>query len=244
MIKFGTDGWRALMDTDFTMENVEKVAQAYADHLVETVAAPNKHAARVVVGYDFRKNSEDFAARFADVLAANGVEVALSDCACPTPAVSFTIVRGKYDGGVAVTASHNPPGYNGIKLKTDFGGSAEKNITDAVERRLGKNPVRRSPDGQPLPKTQNLIGPYLDFLKSYLKLDVLRAAPYGILVDSMHGVGAKNIEQILSGGKIGIETIRGERDVTYGGYAPEPIPKNLVPSIEKMNRHLLRGSNV
>ena len=234
MIKFGTDGWRALMDTDFTMENVAKVAQAYADHLAETVAGPKGRAPRIAIGYDFRKNSENFAARFAEVLVANGVEVLLSDRACPTPAVSFTIVQEKLDGGVVVTASHNPSGYNGIKLKTDFGGSAEKNITDAVERRLEKNPVRGISSS--VPKTVDLTRPYLDFLKSYLRLDVLRSAPYSILVDSMHGAGNGHIADILAGGSIRVQTIRGQRDVTFGGYAPEPIPKNLAPSIELMKK--------
>ena len=236
MIKFGTDGWRALMEGDFTMENVSKVAQAYADYLNSVVRPAKKRGPRVAMGYDFRKNSEDFAKRFAEILIGNDIEVLLTDQPCPTPAVSFTIVKEGFDGGVAITASHNPAGYNGVKLKTDFGGSAEKGITDAVENFVGKNPVRAKASSAGAPATRDLNERYLVFLKNYLRLDVIKASPYRILVDSMHGVGAKNIENILSGGKIRVQTIRGERDVTYGGYAPEPIPKNLVPSITLMKK--------
>ncbi len=124
-IKFGTDGWRALMDKDFTPENVDRVAQAFADYLNgEAAKRPEKRTPRVVLGYDLRKNSENFAKSFAEVLNANDIEVLFASRACPTPAVSYHIIKGKYDAGIAITASHNPPGYNGIKIKNDFGGSA------------------------------------------------------------------------------------------------------------------------
>lgn len=237
MIKFGTDGWRALMDVEFTMENVTQVAQAYADYLNQAVRQPQKRQPRVVIGYDFRKNSENFAGRFAEALIGNDVHVLLADRACPTPAVSFTILKEHFDGGVAITASHNPPGYNGVKIKTDFGGSADKSITDAVESLIGKNEIRTQTFSAQTPTLRNLNDRYLEFLKNYLKVDIIKKAPYRILVDSMHGVGAKHIEQILSGGTIRIQTMRGERDVTYGGFSPEPIPKNLVPSISYMKKN-------
>jgi len=233
-IKFGTDGWRALMDKEFTDENLLLVAQAYADYLTKESRAGQ--VSRVVIGFDFRRNSEHFAKLFSEVLAANGIQVLLGTHACPTPAVSSAIVKEKFNGGVAITASHNPPGYNGVKLKTDFGGSAEKNITDAVERWIGKNPVLRKPAPGGKVETRDLNEKYLGYLKAYLDLNAIRNSPYSILIDSMHGVGAKNIEEMLAGGKIRVKTIRGERDVTFGGYAPEPIPKNLAPSVELMKK--------
>ena len=235
MIKFGTDGWRAIMDTDFTMENVAIVAQAYGDYLNETIQKTQSRSPKVVIGYDYRKNSENFAARAAEVLLANDVQVLLSNSACPTPAVSFTIVDGKYDGGMAITASHNPPGYNGVKLKSDYGGSAEKNITEAVEGFIGKNPVKTVPSSVKA-QVRDLNTAYLKNLKDYLKLDVIRGADFNILIDSMHGVGGTIIEDILKGGSMRVRTIRGNRDVTFGGYAPEPIPKNLVPSVQLMKK--------
>ncbi|HTL70171.1 MAG TPA: phosphoglucomutase/phosphomannomutase family protein [Candidatus Eisenbacteria bacterium] len=228
VIKFGTDGWRALMDADFTTENVEKVAQAFADFL--NAGAAGKKAPRVVIGYDWRKNSENFAKSVADVLAGNGIEPLLSTQASPTPAVSYAVVDGKFDAGVIITASHNPPGYNGFKIKNDFGGSAEKRITDGVEALIGRNPVRRASGA----KTADLNLKYLEYLKKYVRLDAIKDAPFRVLVDSMHGIGGRNIERVLAGGKIRVTTIRGERDVTFGGRAPEPIPANFTKAAEMM----------
>jgi phosphomannomutase len=234
-IKFGTDGWRALMDKDFTFENVGILAQAFCDYMNEKFQKESKKSApKIVVGYDFRKNSENFAKLFADVMVSNGLEVILSNAACPTPAVSYTIVNEKFDAGIAVTASHNPAGYNGIKIKSDFGSSADKSITDGVESFIGKNQVKKTGFKPNNPVIRNINDKYLVYLKNYLRLDVIKNAPFRILVDSMHGVGAKHIENILAGGKIKVTTIRSERDETFGGTAPEPIPHNLKIATEMM----------
>jgi phosphomannomutase len=231
VIKFGTDGWRALMDRDFTDDNVAIVAQAYADFLKK--AYPGKKP-RIAIGFDYRKNSENFASTASDVLSANDIEVFFTLRACPTQAVSRAIIDKKCNGGLVITASHNPPGYNGVKLKSDFGGSADKNITDAVEALLGKNPVRRGASSKQKAREVDLNIRYFETLKRYINLDAIQGSPYRVLVDSMHGVGGKNVERVLSGGKIKVRTIRGDRDVTFEGYAPEPIPKNLVPSVQLM----------
>ncbi len=211
------------MDQEFTFENVEKVAQAFADFMGS--------GKRVVIGYDYRKNSENFAKVFAEILTSNGIETVLASEAGPTPSVSFTIVKEKFNAGIIITASHNPAGYNGIKIKNDFGGSAEKTITDAVEKLIGKNPVKK---GKTNFVTRNLNDKFFDFLKAYLRLDAIKNAPFHILVDSMHGVGAKRIEELVAGGKIKVTTIRSERDLTFGGNAPEPIAKNLSKATELM----------
>ena len=164
-IKFGTDGWRAIMDKEFTFENVELVAQAFSDYLrAEKTQKGAKNAPAIVIGYDYRKNSENYAKSFAEVLNANGIKVLLSSQACPTPAVSFSIVDQSLDAGIVITASHNPAGYNGIKIKTDFGGSAEKAITEAVEKWIGKNPVRKKPFTAENPTIVDLNQKYLEFL--------------------------------------------------------------------------------
>src|SRR3989338_1381772 len=113
------------MGKEFTFENVARVAQAFSDYLNKERGP--KSAARVAIGYDFRKDSENFARLFAEVLVGNGIETLLAKEACPTPAVSFKIVDQKYDAGIVITPSHNPPGYNGVKIKTSFGSSADKN---------------------------------------------------------------------------------------------------------------------
>ena len=234
-IKFGTDGWRALMDTDYTMENLELVTQAFADLMNEKQKKASKAGPpKVVIGYDFRENSEVFAKRSAEILTGNGIQTILSAAACPTPAVSYTIVDEKYDAGIAITASHNPARYNGFKIKNEIGSSAEKTITDAVENLIGKNPVKKSAFTPQNPVIRDINIKFIQNLKNYLKLDIIKNAPYRILVDSMHGVGADNMEKMLAGGKISVKTIRGNRDITFGGVAPEPIAKYLGPSIELM----------
>ena len=139
-IKFGTDGWRAVIAEDFTFANVDRVAQATADFWnANPIPGTEK---RAVVGYDRRFLSDQFAQRVAEILAANDFIVTLTSEPTPTPAVSFTVKAQNAIGGVMITASHNPPAFNGFKLKAYYGGSAEPSICQAVEAQLDKNPVR------------------------------------------------------------------------------------------------------
>src|SRR5439155_11463408 len=119
-IKFGTDGWRAVIAEDFTFANVERVSQATADYWSRN-AAPGT-GKRVIIGYDRRFLSDQFALRTAEVFSGNGFEVTLTDRRIPTPAVSYMVKAHAAVGGVMITASHNPPAFNGFKLKADFGG--------------------------------------------------------------------------------------------------------------------------
>lgn len=224
------------MDKEFTSQNVELVAQAFSETLNRDLGVKNKTAhPRVVIGFDNRKDSDRFARSAAEVLAGNGIQVLLSREACPTQAVSFMIVHEHFDAGLVVTASHNPSGYNGLKLKSRFGSSADKTTTDAVESAIGKNPVLKK-QVSPNIRINSFNQKYLDFLQQYLRLDLIRRAPYKILVDSMHGTGARHIETLLSGGEIRVTTIRAQRDIHFGGVSPEPIPQNLGPSIERMKK--------
>src|SRR6266567_8111665 len=139
-IKFGTDGWRAVIAEDFTFSNVERVAQATADYWsANPVVGTDK---RVIIGYDRRFLSDQFGQRTAEVFAGNGFEVVLTPVPTPTPSVSFAVKRQRAVGGVMITASHNPPMFNGFKLKSDYGGSAESSTCQAVESFLDRNPVR------------------------------------------------------------------------------------------------------
>ena len=139
-ITFGTDGWRAVISDEFTFENVRRVAQAIAETLLEknghSAAASGHPAPLAVVGFDTRFLSDRYARAVAEVLAANGLCVALARADAPTPAVSFAIPTMKAGGGVMITASHNPPRYNGIKLKSAYGGSATVSDTKQVEAKL------------------------------------------------------------------------------------------------------------
>jgi len=129
-IKFGTDGWRGIIGSDFTFDNVKIVAQAIADYV--------RPKAKLVVGYDTRLLSDEFARTISEVLAANDIKVLLAAHPTPTPLISFTIKDRKLDAGVIVTASHNPPRYNGIKFKANYGGPAEQSVTSKIENLLGK----------------------------------------------------------------------------------------------------------
>src|SRR5262245_7086316 len=121
-IKFGTDGWRAVIAEDFTFSNVERVAQAAADYWKNNPIEQTEQ--KVIIGYDRRFLSNEFAGRTADVFAGNGFQVTLTSEPTPTPSVSYAVKRHKAVGGIMITASHNPPAFNGFKLKSHFGASA------------------------------------------------------------------------------------------------------------------------
>ena len=223
-IKFGTDGWRAVIAREYTFANLERVAQAYADYLLQNNASPS-----VVIGYDRRFLSELFAPRAAEVLAGNGANVSLFDKAVPTPLISWAVKELKADGGVVITASHNPADFNGFKIKAPWGGSAAPETTRAVEELVDANAVKRSnvaiePDSDGLAPA---IESYREQIASYVDLERLRAATGTVIVDPMHGSGGDWVESFLTGGTLNAETIRGYRDPLFGGVNPEPIDSNL-----------------
>ena len=144
-IKFGTDGWRAIIADDFTFENVRKAAQGMAAEML--ASGPGAAELSAVIAWDTRFASERFAAATAEVLAGNGIRCALATRPAPTPATSFSVIDRKANGGVMITASHNPASYNGFKVKSDRGGSAAPDMvarTEAPVERIesGEIPVR------------------------------------------------------------------------------------------------------
>jgi phosphomannomutase len=234
-IRFGTDGWRALIADGFTFENVERVAQAYADFVNQQPTSESPLQKKVVVGYDRRFLSEQFAARAAEVLAGNEIEVSLFDADVPTPLVSWAVRERGAAGGVVITASHNPATFNGFKIKAPWGGSATPETTVAVESLVDARPPQLSrlqPDA-----SSNLaaeVESYRAQVASYVDLERVRALKDRVVVDSMHGSGGLWVESFLNGGRLGVETIRGERDPLFGGVAPEPIDRNLAPLRERV----------
>ncbi len=234
-IKFGTDGWRAIISQDFTFENVRIASQAVADHFV---GAGLKPAPTFVIGYDWRFLSEKYAELAAEVLAGNGIRVLLSDKAVPTPLVSFAIKNKKLSGGLMLTASHNPPYYNGLKIKAPYAGTADEGITKSVEALLGKNPVQsvelKKGIASGMIELSDLKKDYMKFVKSYIDFKHLKNAKINMLVDCMHGVGDGYIPEILKGTKIKITQMRTGRDPLFGGVNPEPIPKNLEATFHAM----------
>src|SRR5215468_11306086 len=200
-IKFGTDGWRARIAEDFTFANVEIVTQALIDYL-KTGKTGGKLS--VVVGYDRRFASELFGRRAAEVLAGNGVDVDLFASDVPTPLVSFEVKRRGMDGGVMITASHNPPDFNGFKFKAPYGGSATPAITNQIENLVGAVAPRRLPfdeaQRQGLAEIIEPDGDYRRHVESLVAINDLRNTDALIIADPMHGSGGRWIESMLAGG--------------------------------------------
>jgi phosphomannomutase len=232
-IRFGTDGWRALIADEFTFENVERVAQAYADYVGrqrQDAAAEASPQAQIVVGYDRRFLSEQFAGRVAEVMAGNGFAVSLFDTDVPTPLVSWAVRERGADGGLVITASHNPHTFNGFKIKAPWGGSATPETTAAVEALLDANPPRLSAlCADAREGLQEPLASYRAQIASYVDLERIRAQRAHVVVDPMHGSGGRWVESFLEGGSLSVETIRAERDTLFGGVNPEPIDRNLAP---------------
>ena len=225
-IKFGTDGWRAIIAEDYTFANVRACAQGVATLLHDSGAASRG----LVVGYDTRFASEDFARAVAEVAAANDVPVYLCQSACPTPVVSYSVIHRKAAAGVVITASHNPPQWNGFKYKPDYGGSASPEIVATLEEHIAR--AQRSGVSRRAAKAAitliDPLPPYLDHIRSLVDIDAIRSAPISVVVDSMYGAGAGIFATLLSGGKAQVTEIHGERNPAFPGMAqPEPIPGNL-----------------
>ncbi len=228
-VHFGTDGWRALIAETFTFENVMACAQATADHFAETYGK----AKPVIVGFDTRFLSEEFALSVARVFAGNDFHVQLADRPAPTPALSYRIVDAKACGGIVVTSSHNPFNWNGIKVKPHYGGSASPEIVADIERRVPA--ILASPVAVKLaPASSDRIVRF-DPLPGYLatvaaKVDIQRLKSSGlrVAVDPMYGAGMGLFERLLGGGTTTVTEIHGERNPAFPGIrAPEPIESNL-----------------
>jgi len=220
-IKFGTDGWRAKMSGPFTLDNVRRAAWG----LGKTLSSRKKRSL-VFVGFDTRRHSPEFAKAAAATLASMGHRAVLAKRLLPTPALSLALKEKKADAGVMITASHNDGSYNGFKIKLPPGVSAPKSFTQKVEANL--------PAGLPGPRKPALaradwLAPYLSTLKTKVDLAALKAAGLKVVVDSMHGVGERHFERLLSGGKTKVRTVGGRPDTDFKGRHPEPIAKNLAP---------------
>lgn len=231
-ISFGTDGWRGIISRDFTFENVRWVAQAVADYLISSGLAGKG----LIVGYDRRFLSREYAEEVACVASANGFNVLLAKDYSPTPAVSWAVKEKGAGGGIMITASHNPPKYNGLKFKETFGGSALPETTGVVEELLKK----RINDGvEPLfiPLEEGLragrinffdpIEGYLGGIKRFVDMDRIGKSGIRVAYDPMHGAGAGFIKALLEEAGVEVKEIRQDENPGFGGVSPEPIDKNI-----------------
>jgi phosphomannomutase len=226
-IAFGTDGWRAVIADRFTFDNVRRVADAIAvaGRTLKPPASIDANA--LVVGFDRRFLSREFASAVAESLRGAGYRVLLSDRPTPSQTISFTARHRTILGGIMVTASHNPPSYNGIKFKAWYGGSALPEMYDAIAASMDRRDAR---EGGTIGET-NILDDYVDALRAQVDLRLLRSAKLAILHDPMHGSGAGIPANVLGGG---IDGIREDVNPSFGGVNPEPIPENLGASREVM----------
>ena len=235
-IKFGTDGWRGIIADDFTFDNVRICAQAVAEYLKQS--GLDKQS--LVIGYDTRFASEDFAAAAAEVITGNDIRVHLCLKPAPTPVVSFTVPATKSAGGIVITASHNPASWNGFKYKSQDGASALVEVTSQIERNIasltfkGKE-QRDSVKGLALDRAlKKGIIDYLDPAPAYFQhlghlvdMEELLRQKLNVIVDPMYGAGIGYFRTALPNGNLKITEINAERNPSFPQVQPEPIAKNL-----------------
>jgi phosphomannomutase len=241
-IHFGTDGWRAVISDTFTFHNLRMVTQAISDAVasegwlngmkIEPAPDPKK----MIVGFDTRFLSDRYAKEAARVLAANGFKVFLCQADAPTPVVSYMVKSMHAIGGIMITASHNAPRYNGVKLKAAYGGSALPELCRKVEVYLNDNEAQgRGPNlidydvarEEGLITRFNPIPEYHNHLRKLINFDIIAENPQYIVVDSMYGAGRGVIRGMLEGTGCEVHEIRNEMNPGFGGVHPEPIAQYL-----------------
>ena len=230
MIKFGTSGWRGIIAEDFTYDNVRVVTQAISKLINEE----NKKAS-VIVGYDTRFMSEDYAKASAEVLAANGIKALLCKRDTPTPVIAFEIINSKLAGGINFTASHNPYKYNGIKFSPSWGGPALPETTQKIEKYCAgftSGDVKRISyeDGvqDKLIELHNPRAAYLKKIKELINFKAIKKANLKIAVDVLHGTGGGYLDELLDEAGIKQKTINKNRDTMFApNGAPEPNQANI-----------------
>ena len=230
-IKFGTDGWRGLIARDFTFHNVALCAQGVANYLRREGIADKG----LVVGYDTRFASAEFAAQVAEVMAGNGIRVFWCGKACPTPVISYSILHQGAAGAAVITASHNPPLWNGFKYKPHYAGSASPDIIARLEEEIEKVAAEgvnvltiERARSQQLVRDVDPLGPYFEQIGKLVDLKLISGAGLKVMADAMYGAGGGYLPLILGGGSTSVQEINGEPNPAFPGIRqPEPIAPNL-----------------
>ena len=241
-IKFGTSGWRAKIADEFTFENVRIITQAIADYLWDVGTGsffqyrkmnPSPHPVpKIVVGYDTRFLSENFALTASHVLAGNDIKVLLTERDTPTPVISYEIIRQKLSGGINITASHNPKEYNGLKFSPSWGGPATPESTSSIEKLIGRNEIKTSLNSGIEKFDASKF--YLKRVKELVDLKAIKKSKLKIVIDTLYGTGRGYLDKILEEtGKVK-KVLHDYRDVQFGGGTPEPSSSNL----EELRREL------
>ncbi|MPZ50737.1 MAG: phosphoglucomutase/phosphomannomutase family protein, partial [Dehalococcoidia bacterium] len=231
-IRFGTDGWRAIIADEYTFENVRYCAEGVARYVEKAGLAGRG----LVIGYDTRFASEDFAAATAEVVAAHGIKVYIFDSAAATPVACHAILDKLAGGAAVITASHNPGSYNGFKYKPEYAGSAPPEVVEELEAEIDAG----QRDGEPkrltfaaaiaegLIEVFNPRPAYDRHVAGLVDLAFIRDAGLNIVFDAMHSTGAGVYQRLLGGGATRILELRGDRNPAFPGMvSPEPIARNL-----------------
>ncbi|MCW5553358.1 MAG: phosphoglucomutase/phosphomannomutase family protein [Verrucomicrobiae bacterium] len=238
-IKFGTDGWRSVIAEDFTFDNIARVAQATADYWSDNPVAGTER--KVIIGYDRRFFSDRFAQRTAEVFAGNDYAVVLTPTPVPTPSVSFAVKDQRAVGGVMITASHNPPIFNGFKLKSHYGGSSDPETCQAVESLLDRNPIRSTRLADAIAARQLIVKDvrpaHYRALKRLVDFKLIARSKLRFAHEALFGVGAGCFEELLSGTTCKVTTLNGAHDPLFGGINPEPVEQNYARSQAFLRRH-------
>ncbi len=221
-IKFGTDGWRAIIAEDYTVDNVKRVAEATAKWLKE------RGAKKVIIGHDCRFAGQLFAETAAQVFGAYSLEIGLAEGFVSTPMVSLGVVKEKADMGIVITASHNPPSYNGYKLKSSFGGPTIPKEIAEVEALVPEQPMKELPSIDTLHKegllqTVDLERMYIDHVEAHFDMDAIRNSGMKIAYDAMYGAGQRAVKKLLPN----VVALHCDDNPSFRGQAPEPIHRNL-----------------
>ncbi len=244
-IQFGTDGWRAVIAEGFTFANVARVAQAAAEYWKSEVRSRESEVygreLKTVVGFDRRFFSDRFAQCAAEVLAANGFQVVLTPEPTPTPSVSYAVKHQNAVGGVMITASHNPPIFNGFKLKSHYGGSSDSDTCRAVESFLDRTPIRAQPLSEAVRarrvRVEDVRPAHYRALKRLVDFKLIARSKLRFAHDALFGVGAGCFEQLLAGTTCRVTTLNGRHDPFFGGINPEPVEQNYARSQAFLRQH-------
>jgi phosphomannomutase len=250
-IKFGTSGWRAVIAEDFNVASLRRVAHAAAEHVKENreygykgeefllslrkTGKPAPKTARIVIGYDTRYMSEDFARNAAEAVAAEGITAVISDAEAPTPVVAWEVLRSDASGGLTITASQNQPYYNGVKWTPYWGGPALPEITADLEARIQSLTIAEVDKLIPFDhgvtagiiRVEDFHGNYFKQLESLLDLGAIKKAGLKIAADAVNGAASSYLRPMLEKAGAKVTGLREERDVLFGGRAPDTGEENL-----------------
>lgn len=229
-IHFGTDGWRGVIAEDYTFDNVRRCAQGFATFMKNH----GKQGETIVIGYDKRFHSENFALAAAEVMAGNGMKVLLTDGATPTPVIAYAVVHNHAAGAINITASHNPPTDNGFKVRNEFGGAIDPEGLKEIESLIPEDvsAVKRlnvvEAENQGWIRRFDPAPDYISHLQQLIDLEPIRQAGLKIVVDCMWGNGAGWFPRLLEGGTTQVIEIHNARNPIFPEMKrPEPIPPNI-----------------